>query len=318
MNRIRPATLLVLLVVAAACTRSNRSLLDDLEQEATLSPRADADRMLAADSWGLPLAPGAGTVTLPMEDATLPVVKGVVNSVEIPLVLDTGASLVMLSGGAAADTRVYLPRGDPIEAVSPGYNPVYRRGVVDSLELPSLRFGPGVVGVPAKEASGRAPGGLSTRSYGIAGCPVLGHFIVTFDFRAQEVRLLPHRQPASAPLFVEVGVNGKTFWLLVDSGASRIYLEPWAALELDLISEKRARRYRSKSAAFGKGKITKVEIDTLHVADETFLEVDAAVVRTFGEIRHGSGWRPAGLLGLAGLGERSWTVDFAARTLSVE
>ena len=311
------ATLLVVLIVAA-CARSNRSLLDDLEEQAVLAPRPDADRILESESWELPFAAGAGQVTLPMEDASLPVVMGAVNGVEVPLVLDTGASLVMLSGRGARAARLYLPPGDPIEAISPGYNPNYRRGVVDAVEFDGLRFGPGAVGVPSKEASGRAPGGISSKIYGIAGCPVLGHFVVTFDFKAHEVRLVPHRGRASAPLFVEATVNNGTYWFLVDSGASRIYLEPWAALELGLISEQKARRYRSKSSAFGKGKVTRVEIESMEVAGETFAEVDAGVVRTFGTIRHSAGWRPAGLLGLAGLGEGVWVVDFAAQTLSVE
>ncbi len=312
----RTALLVVLLV--AACARSNRSVLDDLEEQATLAPRADADRLLESESWALAIGAGARTVTLPLEDASLPVVRGRVNGVEVPLVLDTGASLVMLSGGAAGGAGIYLPAGEPIEAISPGYNPNYRRGVIDSLEFDGLRFGPGVVGVPAKEASGRAPGGLSTKVYGIAGCPVLGHFVVTFDFKANEVRLAPHRRRASAPLFVQAEVNGGTYWFLVDSGASRIYLEPWAALELGLISESKARRYRNKSSTFGRGKVTKVEIDARRVAGEDFREVEAGVVSTFGTIRHSAGWRPAGLLGLAGLGERVWVVDFAAQTLSIE
>jgi len=301
-----------------ACTRSNRNLLTDLEASAKRAPRADADALLQRRDWPLAFLGGPNSTRLPLRKSGLPVVRGSVNGVELMLVLDTGASVVALSGAAARKTRLYLPPGKEVEAISPGYNPGYRRAVCDSIRLGALRFGRGVVGVPSREATGRAPGGLTTRTWGILGCPALGRFVVRFDFRRHEVSLRRHGGPAGAPLFTEARVNGTRLWMLVDSGAGRTYLEPWAASRLGLLSERDRPRHTTKSAAFGRGHTTAIRLDRLGVAGQHFTDVRAAVVNTFGDIVLPDGHKPAGLLGLAGLGERVWTIDFRRRRLHVE
>ncbi|NUN52619.1 MAG: membrane protein insertase YidC [Planctomycetaceae bacterium] len=95
--------------------------------------------------------------------------------------------------------------------------------------------------------------GLGTDSFAVVGCSVLSHFAVTFDFRKREVRLRPTGKPGyTENLMTTVRVNGKPLWLMVDSGATKVFLEPWAALDLDLITEARAKRHDARGASLGR------------------------------------------------------------------
>jgi hypothetical protein len=236
-----------------------------------------------------------------------------VNGVELPLVLDTGSSFPMLSGPAARQARLYVPPADPVRTISPGFDARYRLGVFDTLSLGNLGFGRGVTLIPEREAS------ASRGAYGIVGCSVLGHFRITFDFDARRVHLQPHGQLADhQPLFAGVRIGDRRFAMLVDSGASRVFLEPWAARELGLISEAEAERYADKSEAFRGGRLqAALRLEILEVAGKTFRDVRAGVAHTFGDERSKDGARLGGLLGLAGLGKHVWTLDFATGTLSV-
>jgi hypothetical protein len=303
----------VLFLVLAACARSNQGLLDELERRARAEPDPEALALLDGKEHRVPLVREPRTISLPLGSGSMPTVTGRVNGVEIPLVLDTGSSIPMLSGPAARAARLYVPPADPVRMMSPGFDARYRLGVFDTLSLGELEFGQGVASVPLREASS------SRGAYGIVGCSVLGHFRVTFDFKARRVHLEPHRRPSThRPLFTDVRIGGRSFLMLIDSGATRVFLEPWAARELGLISEADASRHAQKSESFrgGRRRAT-LRLETLEVGGRTFRDVRAGVVHTFGEERSDRGVRPGGLLGLAGLGEHSWTLDFAAKTLTV-
>jgi predicted aspartyl protease len=114
-----------------------------------------------------------------------------------------------------------------------------------------------------------------------------------------------------------VRIDGRPYWLLVDSGASRLALEPWAALELGLITEAEAARHAKRAGASGGGRTTRLRVGPVEVAGLTVPSVKAIVVNTFDGAADGD-IRPAGLLGLAAFGDRVWTLDYGRRRLAVE
>jgi hypothetical protein len=157
--------------------------------------------------------------------------------------------------------------------------------------------------------------GLGTSSYAIVGCSVLSHFAVTFDFAKREVRLRPTGMPGyTSTLATTVHVNGKPFWLMVDTGATKVFLEPWAALELDLITKERAKRHETKAGSLSDALFTPFTLDTVAVPGRAFRDVDGAVVSTFGGVPDAN-VRLAGLLGLTGFGDLVWTLDYGTKTL---
>jgi hypothetical protein len=307
---------LPVLLLVASCASSNASLLQELEEAARSSPDAASDALLARTD--VPLVPFTGPLrnaVLPLQANQIPTVMGRINGVEMPIVLDTGSDGVFLSGHAARATRLYLPPGRTEQFLSPGFDARYRRGVFESLELGGLEFGRGLASVAEQESRSFGPGG----TYAIVGCSILGHFRITFDFSAREIRLIPHGGRArSGTLVAETRIHGGRYWLLVDSGASRIMLEPWAAQELGLVTASEAERLRAKSGTFGKARHLDVRLERLSVAGGTFEKVDAGVVNTWEGVTADDGIQPAGLLGLAGLGDRVWTVDFGSGSIRVE
>jgi hypothetical protein len=312
---VRRLPLFVLFLVAS-CASSNATVLEDLEEAARSNPDAASDALLARTD--LPLVPFAGPLrqtVLPLQGTRIPTVMGRINGVEMPIVLDTGSDGVFLSGHAACATRLYLPKGRKEQFLSPGFDALYRRGVFESLELGGLEFGRGLASVAERESRSFGPGG----TYAIVGCSVLGHFRITFDFSAREIQLVAHgRRARPGTLVAETRIDGGRYWLLVDSGASRIILEPWAAEELGLVTESEAERLRNKSETFGSVRHLDVRLERLNVAGGTFGDVDAGVVSTWEGVTAEDGIRPAGLLGLAGLGDRVWTIDFGTGSIRVE
>ncbi|MDH3591828.1 MAG: retropepsin-like domain-containing protein, partial [Planctomycetota bacterium] len=140
---------------------------------------------------------------------------------------------------------------------------------------------------------------------------------VTFDFARNEVTLEPHGQPARpGMLLVNVTINGRSWPMLVDSGASRLTLEPWAAVELGQLEGQRQPEFAKQVGAAGSGKRRTVRLKAITVAGRTFSNVKTYVINTFGELRF-SGRRVAGLLGLRGFGKLVWTLDYATRDLEV-
>ncbi|MHC4957580.1 MAG: aspartyl protease family protein [Planctomycetota bacterium] len=302
---MRPALLLTLLL--AGCAQSNAAYVAELEQLAIDRPDPGADRLLKGRPGPVTQAGGPTRITLPLRPDRVPTVIGRINGVEMPLMLDSGASLVSLSGPAARAARVYLPPGREQRAISPGFDARYRMGVFDSIEVGPASFGRGVAAIPLKDRFGGR--------YAIVGCTVLGGFDVTFDFAGRQVTLVRRPGAASGPFFADVKIQGTTYRLLVDSGATRIFLEPWAARELGLISKREEKEHEGKSQTFRAGRVTRVRLEKIEVAGRVFEHVAAGVVHTFGDQTKN---RAAGLLGLAGLGKLVWTLDFSAQKIRLE
>jgi hypothetical protein len=307
-----------LLLVVAGCAYSNEGALRDLEARAEANPQPALERVIVEGAPAPPLG-ALEAVTLPMIPAKVPTVMGRINGVEMALVLDTGTSVVIVPAEAAQDAGIYLPPGNPAPVVGPGHTATDRLGAFTTIEIGPNRLGAGVALVPVNDRPGRWMNVHAPR-YAIVGCSVLSHFRVTFDFRKEEVRLVPTGRPAVAePLFTEVTVNGKPLMLLVDTGATTVFLEPWAAVDLDLMSEKRAKRHEERTTTLSKARFTSIEIDRVELNGQTFRDLDGAVVDTFGPWEGKRSFRPGGLLGLRCLGgDLVWTLDYGTRTLRLE
>lgn len=295
----------LLVLLAAACARSNESLVAELERRARAHPDTAADALLDEDRRSVRLETPAREFELALLDARLPAVLGRINGIPMKLILDTGASLVSLSGPAAERTGLYLPPRPEARALSPGFDARYRLGVFHRLRLGPALFLRGIASVPLRESVGG--------TYAIVGCSVLAHYRITFDFRRRRVRFTPAREHGE-PFFAAVLIGKRKYWLLVDSGATRVLLEPWAALELGLIDRTEAARHDAKSESFRSGRSTRIRLPEVTVAGKTFRDVPGGVVHTFPT---GEG-RPAGLLGLQAFGELAWTLDFTAKTIRLE
>jgi len=303
-------------LLLAGCAYSNAEVIADLEAHARAAPSSSLQQAIDRDESPPLKGPGA-RATLPMLDAKVPAVMGRINGVDMPLVLDTGTSVVVLPAETAREVGLYVPPGAPEPVAGPGHTGADRLAAYSTIELGPNRLGAGVALVPVDDRPGRWMG-LGTDRYAIVGCSVLSHFRVTFDFRKAEVRLEPTgRAGYSRPLFTEVQVNGKSLMLLVDSGATRIFLEPWAAVDLDLITPGRAKRHEERGRTLSDALFTGVTLDRVEVAGRTYTDLGAAVVDTFGG-RMRDGVRPGGLLGLRGLGDLVWTLDYGTRTLRLE
>ena len=311
-------TRLFWLALLAGCTLGAPTI-QDLEERARADPKPNLEAALDRSNGPTPPAGPLRAVTLPMVRGKVPTVRGRINGVEMPLIVDTGASHVALSGDAARESEVYLAPREPVTIVSPGYSTPHKLCVFESLDLGGNRFGHGVATISTGVAAGRRWANLGTGTFGIVGASILSHFKATFDFRRREVRLAPHGKPGFIhPLWAEVEVNGKPLRLLVDSGATRPILEPWAALELGLISADRARRHATKAPKESGTLYSRFTLETLSVAGRTFKNVSSAAVQTFGSRPLKDGARAGGLLGLKSLGKLVWTIDYGTRRITVE
>lgn len=300
-------------LLLAACAYDNEAILAELEARAREAPAPALEAAIDRDAPA-PLHGRAGAVALPMLPAKVPAVLGRVNGVEMPLVLDTGTTSVILSAEAARDAGLYLPPREPGPLMGPGHVAAARPGAFATLELGPNRLGPGLALVGVNQRPGDWMR-LGTRRYAIVGCSVLSHFAVTFDFAQEEVRLRPTGRAAyTDSLLTRVEINGKPLWLMVDTGATTVFLEPWAALELDLITPERAARHEAKGESLRDAFFTRFTLDTVGVPGRVFRDIDGAAVNTFGP-RDGPGPRPAGLLGLHAFGDLVWTLDYGTRRL---
>jgi len=263
---VRAAALLLL----AACATRNDRLLADLETRSR-------DRA-APPAAATPLRPAR----LPLGPDARPVVPGAVNGVPARLLLDTGSSVVVLSGRLAARAGLWLAPGGALEAIAPGRPLALRRGVAERIEFGGLRFDGAEVFVARREP----PWGVDA----VIGCSILSRFRATFDFRRREVRLSPHGLAATPePLFTVAKVAGRERLLMLDSGALGLFLEPWAM----------------------RGVAGRTTVELLGVRCE---EVPVRKIDTF----PGEDAKHAGLLGFPSLGAHAWTIDFASRTLALE
>ena len=308
---------IALLLLISACVQSNAVTLHELEQRSRASPRPDLDAVI--DRAGpVPFIGRGYAATLPMVKCRVPAVKGRINDVEMPFILDTGASHVALSGPAARATNLYVPERQPVQMLSPGYAMAHRLCVFESLKLGPTLLAPGAATVSVGETAGSSWAGLDTPTYAIIGGTVLSRFRVTFDFRLRQVRLVPHGRPASPlALWVPVDINGRRYHMLLDSGATRPILEPWAAAELGLLSADQARRHRVKAPSESKTTYSRFTLDSVTVAGHTFRDVRGAAVLTFGD-QPIEGRKAGGLLGLVGFGRLVWTIDYGTRELEIE
>ncbi|HEX5136981.1 MAG TPA: pepsin/retropepsin-like aspartic protease family protein [Planctomycetota bacterium] len=304
-------------VVLAGCAYSNAEILGELEARARRAPDPVLDNVIAHDAVPTLQAP-AQTATLPMVEGRVPAVRGRINGVDITLVLDTGTSAVVIPAEAARAAAIYLPPGDPTDKVGPGHTSPCRLGAFSTVELGPNRIVSGVALVPVDDRPGRWME-LGTDRYAIVGCTVLSHFRVTFDFKKREVRLAPTGLPAYAtPLLTHVRVNGRLLLLMVDSGATTVFLEPWAARDLDLISRDQMTRHDRRARSLSDAVFTRITLDRVEVGGHAFEDVDAAAVDTFGPLASSPPFRPGGLLGLTGFGDLVWTLDYGSQTLYVE
>lgn len=319
-SKVRPVSLLKrtrYLLLLAGCAYSNEAILGELEQRARAAPEPALQQAIDRDG-AAPWMGAAQPVALPMLRGKVPAVMGRLNGVEMPFALDTGTSVVMLSAEAARAAGIYLPPGTAEPVIGPGHTGAFRPCAFSTLEIGADRFGPGIALVAVNDRPGRWMG-LGTDRYAIVGCSILSHFRVTFDFRKAEARLLPTGRAAHAsPLFTRIEVNGKPFLLLVDSGATAVFLEPWAALELGLITPGEAKRHEERAGRLSDAVFTSFTLDSVRVPGRVFRDVDGAAVDTFGDRMPQEGFRPGGLLGLRGFGDLVWTLDYGTRTLSLE
>ncbi len=99
----------LLVLLAAACARSNERVVADLEERARACPDKAADALLDEDRRSVPLETPVRAFELELLDERLPAVLGRINGMTMKLILDTGASLVSLSGPAAERAGLYLP-----------------------------------------------------------------------------------------------------------------------------------------------------------------------------------------------------------------
>jgi len=307
---------LLFALALAACATGNERILRDLAQ-GTVS-RADYEALARREPGPAPLAGPAAAATLPLTQGRIPAVLGRINGVTLPLVLDTGTSHVMLSGPAARATRAYVARRDPVPIVYPGYQAAHKVCVLDSLEIGDTRFGPVVATVPMRETDHHRWANLGSDAYAIVGCAVLSHFRVTFDFRGREVRLAPTGRPASTRLVTAtVEINGRPLSLLVDSGATDLILEPWAARDLGLMNDYRLKDHDERAERADEVVYSRLDPVRVRVAGRTFEEIPALAVRTFGPEVQEEGL-VAGLFGLQAFGRMVWTLDYGRRLLEPE
>ena len=97
--------------------------------------------------------------------------------------------------------------------------------------------------------------------------------------------------------------------MLIDSGATGLFLEPEFAFELGLISDRQRKRLSKKGETFLQARFGSVKLDRVAFGPKVFSNVTAHVVKVMDNDRRG------GLLGIAGLGKHRWTLDYARRRL---
>ena len=302
-------------LVLAACVRHNDALIRDLESSS--EPQPELDAVLDDPFRPVALRDGPVSAEFDFSEHDLPFLEGRLNGARVGILLDTGSTAVSLTGPAADAGRVYLPRRGAVSVVTPGDESPHRLAAFESLAIGPFAFGSGAAAVAQRESSSRTARGWIGSRYAIVGSTVLSHFRVTIDFGRSTVRLERHGQaPRPGTLLARVQLGEIRTWMLVDSGATRLGLEPWAAHELGLIDSVELERFAKRAGATGGGRRKTVRVDRMTVAGREFRRVRATVLNTFGKRKHG-GRRVAGLLGLAGLGKLVWTLDYATRDLDV-
>ena len=198
---------LALLLLIAACVQSNAVTLRELEERSRAAPRPELDEVV--DRAGpVPIVGRGYPATLPMVECRVPAVRGRINDVEMPCILDTGASHVALSGPAARAAALYVPERQPVRMVSPGYAMTHRLCVFESLKLGPTLLAPGAATVSMGETAGRTWMGLNTPAYAIVGGTVLCHYRISFDFARRQVLNLLEARLALGPPALDLRIGG--------------------------------------------------------------------------------------------------------------
>jgi len=307
------------ILLAACASTDNRALLDELQRAATEAPNAELDARVASPGPFRPVATPAGGVTLPMGAGKVPIIEGSINGVAMPFLLDTGTTHVVLSAAGARDANLYLPTGLTVELVAPGYRTRYRVGAPASLTIGGAKLAGGVVAVPEQRSDIARHLGVRKAGHATVGCSVLSNFRVTFDFGTREVHLEPHgEEPYAGVLWTEVEVNGQRCLMLVDSGASGIFLEPAFARTLGLIDADEQARHATKADSAGSARMTSVRVSELRLGTHAFTDLKAHVVRVADEGEPPGRLPRGGLLGLPGLGRHRWIVDYGRKRLILD
>ena len=316
MRRAFPA---LLLFAACVDVRSDEGSIREMQADAARNPRPELDAVARRIKEPLKLSGGRAAFTLPMESRRLPSVRGKLNGVDARFLVDTGASHVTLSAPLAKKAHAYVPPSEPTSAVAPGHRTRIYPAAARGLEIGPLRVP--VLQAVVREEQVYTESLFSSRALydGVLGAALLSLYRVVFDFKKREIRFVPHDGPGRTDvLFVPVRINGRSYHLLVDSGAAGLYIEPWVALELDLLNADEAKQLRKDADSLTKVRMTRVEVERLEVDERLFEDIGATVIRTFGPIETKTGRKPAGLLGIAGFGELVWTVAYDRMALKVE
>jgi len=315
---IRVAAALAILLAACSST-DNRPILDELQRAATASPHPELDACVRSPGPFRPIEGRARGATLAMGACKIPVVTGSINGVEMPFLLDTGTTHVVLSAAGARESRLYLPPGLTVELVAPGYRTRYRVGAPSTLTLGESTLAGGVVAVPEQRSNMARRLGVRKAGHATIGSSVLSNFRVTLDFGTREVRLDPHGgEPFAGVLWTEVEVNGTRCLMLVDSGANGLFLEPAFARTLGLIDADEEQRHTVKATTAGDARFTAVDVERLVVGPHEFTGLRAHVVRVAEEGNAPGRLPRGGLLGLPGLGRHRWIVDYGKRRLILD
>jgi len=309
---------LPLLFLAACVSNDNRPIIEKLEERAQAHPDETLETYVRVPSPYWPVTESQLTV-LPMASAKVPVVQGAINGVEMPLLLDTGTTHVVVSGPAARDCELYLPPGHSVALLTPGYEARYHVGAPSSIRLGNTRLEGGIAVVSERESGLARRLGVRARSHATIGVSVLSNFRIVLDFGKREVTLDPHGgQPFTGVLWTEAKVNGRRCLLLVDSGANGIFLEPSFAHALGLIDAAEEQRHHEKADSAATARFTQVEIERLAIGEHEFEGIRAHVVNLVDEYRDIEALPRGGLLGLAGLGPHRWTIDYSNAQLILE
>ena len=237
----------------------------------------------------------------------------------MPFLLDTGTTHVVVSGDAARDCGLYLPPGRSVALVTPGYEARFRLGAPESLVLGGATLAGGIAVVGEHESGVARRLGVRGRRHATVGASVLSNFRIVLDFGQREVVLEPHGgEPFAGVLWAEVTVNGRKCLMLVDSGASGVFLEPSFARALGLIDDREVERHQRKAESAKGARFTPVRVERLAVGEHEFKDISAHVVNVVDGEASLERIPRGGLLGLAGLGPHRWMIDYAKRQLTLE
>lgn len=300
---------LILVFLCACAAPDNTAIIAELESDAVEKPRP-ALRARTLDP--APYRP-IGTLRsaiMPMLAGKVPIVLARINGVEMPCILDTGTTHIVMSGAAARACRLHIPRAPAIQLLTPGYTARFRMGAPETVEFAGNTFSGGVALVSERGSDLAQRLGVKGEVHATIGTAVLSNFLVTFDFKTREIELVPSAAaPFAGVMWTDVEINGIKKLMLIDSGATGLFLEPAFAFQLGLITKRKRDRLNTKGESFLQARFGAVKLNRVAFGPRVFTNVAAHVVKVADDDSRG------GLLGIAGLGKHRWTLDYAQRRL---